>query len=134
MHEQFTDQLSARAVIVFILQWLKNQSWFPWLSEKTDNLNRSVAVILSGLAAAGIHMTFDTEAGTLTVTGLTLATVVTGGWAWLKSYASQEMIYRIVKASRPVVAPRDVWTDEMRAAKSKPEASNVASGTDSTRP
>ena len=119
MTEQITDQLGASAVIVFIMQWLKGRSWFPWLTEKTDTLNRWLAVGLSGLAALGIHMTFDQAAGTLTITGINAAAILAAAWVWLKSYAVQETMYRVVKA-KTVVAPREVWTDEMREA-AKPQ-------------
>lgn len=63
-------QLTMSAVIVFILQVLKKASWFPWLSDQTQRLNTIVAVVLSGLAALGIHSSFDPASHVLTITGL----------------------------------------------------------------
>lgn len=90
----FTDQLTVSAVIVFGLQILKKSEWFPWITHQTDKTNRLLAVGLAGLAAIGIHFSFDTVAGVLTISGLKLGTILNGGWAWLQSFATQEFVYR----------------------------------------
>ena len=76
------------------MQLLKKAEWFPWINSQTDRANRLIAVALAGLAALGISFTFDAGTGVMTVAGLKLETILGGGWAWLKSYATQEFIYR----------------------------------------
>lgn len=79
--------IGAAAVISFVIAFLKNQHWFPYLTAETEKLNRYVAIGLSGLAALGINATFDHSHGVLTITGLTLTSIVTAGWLWLKQFA-----------------------------------------------
>ncbi len=106
---QFGDQLTASAVIVFLINALKKASWFPWLNAQTDKLNRAVALVFSGLAALGIHTshTWSASSGVfvLTVKGLTLAGILAAAWAWLKSFAVQEFVYRATRGNGAPAAP-----------------------------
>ena len=88
------SQITASAVIVWLMQQLKNAKWFPAITHQTGRLNRIVAVILAAGAAIGIHATFDQAAGTLMITGLTATGLAHGAWMWLKSFALQEIIYQ----------------------------------------
>jgi hypothetical protein len=81
------SQVTAAAVVSFLIAFLKKQSWFPWLTAETDKANRIVAIILSGAASVGIHATFNHEAGQLVITGLTLASIATFAWHWIQQFA-----------------------------------------------
>lgn len=89
-------QLTMSAVIVFILQVLKKASWFPWLSDQTQRLNTIVAVVLSGLAALGIHSSFDPASHVLTITGLSPAGIAHAAIDWIRSYAMQYGYFKLV--------------------------------------
>lgn len=94
-NDPFAAQVTTSAVVVYVLQWLKKQQWFPLVQMKgAQRLNRIAAVIAAGMSAAGLHATFDHNAGVLTITGLTAVSIVTALWSWLKAFAIQEVIYQ----------------------------------------
>ncbi len=94
MHDLIGGQITGSAIIVYLLQVLKNWRWFSWLDATTDRRNRIVAIALAGLTALGIHAQFDATGGVLTITGLTLAGIADGLWDWIRSFVIQELIYR----------------------------------------
>jgi hypothetical protein len=91
---EFSSQLALAAVSSMILQWVKNSAWFPWINKNTAGLNRAVAIVISGIGAAGIHMHYDTAAGSLTLTGLTKESIVRNGWTWFTQFAFQHGWYK----------------------------------------
>lgn len=94
MDDQLGAQLTTSAVIVWVIERLKAAKWFPWLSVETWRLNRAIAVILSGLAALGIHAEFNSVEGILTITGLTLTSILHGGADWISSFVIQQVLFR----------------------------------------
>lgn len=92
-----TNDLTAHAVtgalVVYAIQWAKKSGAIPWLHEHTRALNRLVSAILAAIAAFGIDWTYDATHGTLLITGLTLASILTSGWEFLKQLVIQQMIY-----------------------------------------
>jgi hypothetical protein len=88
------DQLTISAVVVMIVQWLKNTKWVPFMQAHTDTLNRVVAWGAAAGTALGMHLAYDSASHTLTISGLALATIAHGGWDWIKSIAVQELIYK----------------------------------------
>ena len=54
------------------LEIAKRSQLVPWLTAESETLNRWAARIVSLVAALGVHFTFDSAAGSLTITGLTL--------------------------------------------------------------
>lgn len=91
--DQLSSTVTLSAVIVFVLQLAKNNKYIP-LHTGTDRANRIIAIALSGIAALGIHHTYDATAGVLTISGLTLDSILHGGFEWLRSFAVQEWMYR----------------------------------------
>src|SRR5271154_6889382 len=93
-----TDALAiptVSAISVAAIQWLKKASWFPWLSDASSSFAlRGTSLITAFAAAAGIHFTFSAEAGTLAVSGLTVATILPALWAWLKSMVFNELVFQ----------------------------------------
>lgn len=87
-------QVTASAVIVYLIQLLKGAKWFPWLDDGAKKVNRFIAIVLAGVGAVGIHTQFDSEAGILTITGLTVAGIVHGAGEWIRAVVFQELIYR----------------------------------------
>jgi hypothetical protein len=99
MHEALGGQITLSAVIVFLIQLAKNTSWIPKVDINSDKLNRWLAVILSGVAAVGIHWAYDANfswvsGGVLTIIWPGFNGVVHGAWEWLQSFAVQEWMYR----------------------------------------
>ena len=97
MGNEVLDTLSASAISVAIIQWLKNTKLIPFMGQHTSGINRIVAWVMAFLAGTGIHYQFDHATGTLTLTGLTVATILHTGGDTIKSYALQWLVYRGVK-------------------------------------
>jgi hypothetical protein len=93
----FATQVTVSGIAVALLQWLKQSSWFPWLTKETTKLNQAVAAIIAAGTAIGVHIAWapGTVAGSYTIllSGFTLAGILTGVWAWLKMFTYQEIIY-----------------------------------------
>ena len=41
---------------VFLLDYLKRASWFPWISNETETLNRALSLIVAFCTAAGLKI------------------------------------------------------------------------------
>jgi hypothetical protein len=97
---QLVDQLVISAMIAWLLNLVKRAEAIPWITHETERLNTITAVIVSGLAAAGIHFRFEGEAGVLTISGLTLAGIIHALWEWAKAYILQEYVSKTAFRSR----------------------------------
>lgn len=88
------DQLTISAVVVMAVQWLKTAKWMPFMQAHTDTVNRVVAWLGAAGTALGLHLVYDSTAHSLTLNGLVFASILHGGWDWIKSVAVQELIYK----------------------------------------
>lgn len=107
---QIGNSLGAATVAVFLLEWLKKQPWFTWLSEESTKRVKTIfAAVFAVASVVGIGYVWNPDAGTLTITGLTLAGLVTGLvtflWTFAKQYAFQKIAYKVVKATGKVSKP-----------------------------
>lgn len=91
---QVLTQVHTGAVIVYLLQKIKTSKYFPWINAQSSRLNRWVAIIASAAAALGIHASFNHQAGVLTITGLTVASIAQFAGKWLQGFIYQELIYQ----------------------------------------
>lgn len=91
---QLSAQVVISAVVVYLLQLAKKSSLVPWLNKETAQLNRAVAVGASLFSSVGIHFTYSTAAGVLTITGLTLSGIGQFLWHWLTAFVSQQLIFQ----------------------------------------
>jgi len=95
------------AVIAYMgssaIEWLKQQKWFPWMTADSTVLNRWVGRLVAAVSVVGIHMTFDPNAGTLLVSGLSLAGIGGALVEFVKQYLLQQIAYRSVV--KPVASP-----------------------------
>lgn len=87
-------QVTTAGVVVFLINWLKKSSLFPWITAEKVRLLRILAIVGAGVGAVGIHYTWNPEAHALTITGLSLVGILTAGAIWLKSFVTQEIIYQ----------------------------------------
>ena len=96
------SQFVVSAIIVYLLQLVKKWKAVPWIAADTVKVNRWIAVAASFLAAIGIHTTFNSEAGVLTITGLTLTSIVTFAWTWVRGFVMQELTYQMTANRLPM--------------------------------
>lgn len=92
-HSLATDQVVVSFIIVWVLQRLKQASWFPWLTAEKTNALRIIGVIASGLGAVGIGFHFSADTHELVISGLSLSGILSGGLSWVRSHIFQEGIY-----------------------------------------
>lgn len=95
-------QFSSAAVVVWIIQYLKSAGRLAWITQDTGRLNRVISAVLALATAAGIHYQFDSTAGTLTVTGLTLTNGLHFMWAAAQQFIGQELLYEAVYSPKKV--------------------------------
>lgn len=85
-----TSQLASGALLAYLLQWVKQSKFIPWVSEHTKGINYALTGILSLMAAVGIHYQFDAASGVLTIGGLHATAIAHGLWEWAKQWAFQQ--------------------------------------------
>lgn len=103
MQDIVSSQVTASAVVVLLIQWLKSSRFAPWITGETDTLNKALGALFAAFTAVGIHATYDSSAHVLTIAGLTLGAFFHGAWHWLQSFSFQQLIYH--GAMKPVMGP-----------------------------
>jgi len=92
--------LEVSVVAAYIASWLleklKGWSRLAFIRDGAGRINQVVAALLAALAVVGIHFEWQPEAGTLIVTGLSLAAIFTLLIQWIFQYIMQEGWYRLV--------------------------------------
>jgi hypothetical protein len=77
------------------LEYLKRNQKFAMLSERTTFwTQRALGVGLAVATAAGVHASFDAQAGVLTLSGLLWPSVWDGISESLRQFVHQEVLYR----------------------------------------
>jgi hypothetical protein len=103
MQNEIVSSVTASAMAVAVIQWLKNTKWVPFINQYSSTLNRVLGWAIAAISAAGLHYNYESATGTLTLTGLTAATLTHSLWETTKSYALQWLIYKgIVKGPAQV--------------------------------
>lgn len=97
------NQAMISAMIAYGIEFLKKTKYFPWITAESAKLNRGLAVAVTGLAAAGIHMTY--AGGILTITGLTWWSLAHGLWDWVRSFLVTQVAYDGLIAPNQKPAP-----------------------------
>lgn len=95
--QQIADPMAipiVSAISVWLIQKLKAWRKLPWINENSKLASRIVSGFMALLSAAGITASFNHDLGTLTVTGLTLATIGAGLWKWTESFVVNELLYQ----------------------------------------
>ena len=96
--------LSTSALTVAIIQWMKNSAlpWLGFVNHDSPGVNRTLAWLAAVISGVGIHYKYDPAVGALTITGLTLATVVTAGVSAAKSYGFNWLVYNLTLKGKGV--------------------------------
>jgi hypothetical protein len=104
MQVETMTTITAAAVAVWVIQKLKALPWFGWIEEGKPLANRIAGIVVATASVVGIGVSYSGTAHTLTISGLTLTGVIAAGWAWVKQFAAQEMIYQAT-SNQPASAP-----------------------------
>lgn len=77
------NQIGISVLVVHALELLKKTSWFPWIHDNSDRINRVVAIIVAFLTSVGFQFALKGDwqsGGTLIITipslGAVLSTIV----------------------------------------------------------
>ena len=89
------------AISAWVLEWLKDKPWAPFIVEYGPYLNRATALVIAVGSAIGITFAFDATAHTLTIGGLDLVSISTLAWKAVEQFVLQQLVYHgwIVKTS-----------------------------------
>jgi hypothetical protein len=79
---------STALLVSMVIQYLKNASWFPWLSRETEKLNRTVGIVAAFLTTAGVHWGYNAATDTLNIIGLHSL------WLTVQHWVAQQTIYK----------------------------------------
>jgi len=105
MVNDFMSTITASTLAVSMIQWLKDTKYVPFINQHSATLNRVLSWAIAFFSGAGIHYTFNGDAGVLTVTGLSLGVIIHTLTITCKQYAAQWIIYKgIVKGPAADVA------------------------------
>lgn len=86
--------LGAAVVVPFLLEHLKR--WMPnWTPDAMNLVMRALQMAAAIATTAGIRYTFNAEAGTLLIEGLTVGTLLSVAGQVIAQYKSFEVVYRM---------------------------------------
>lgn len=91
-------QFTSSAVVVYLMQKLKNAKWFPLVQDGRAILNRIVSIAAAFLTAVGISWSWTKDPATglhtFAIANIGMWSMIYGVWHWLNQYALQETIYQ----------------------------------------
>lgn len=103
---------TSSAIVVYLMQRLKQASWFPLVQADRAKLNRLFSIGAAAIGAMSVEWVWDPSVRSLTIHIPTLWVAVVGLWHWLNHYAMQETIYQAavnhgapINGSSPEPAP-----------------------------
>ncbi len=94
MVNDLLSTVTASTLAVSIIQWLKSTKLVPFINQHSAGLNRTLSWFIAFASGAGIHYTFNGDAGVLTITGLSAGVIIHTATITCKQYAIQWLIYR----------------------------------------
>lgn len=97
-----THQLAYGMLGHWLIRRIKTSRLVPFINEQTYWMNRALAVVLAMLSAVGINYQYAYTADgvlTLTLTGLTLASIWDHFLQTVVAYGSQQLPYHLTKSS-----------------------------------
>ena len=78
----------------FLLQWLKNAKWFPFLNHwSSTTWKYTVSIIVALGTALGLSWSFDPAIGRLIIDGLTMTNIYHSLLAFALSFGTQQAMY-----------------------------------------
>jgi len=91
------QQVPLALLLVIFQDWLKKQKWFPLVNYEREKANRYFALVSTGLATIGVHMTLNTEGHSLTIVWPTMPVLIAGIWHWVQQYVLTKVSYKVLQ-------------------------------------
>jgi hypothetical protein len=98
-------QITAGALIAFVVNFVKQSKYFPWISEETKTLSTILAAFLAAATAVGVNAVWNPTEHTLLISGLTLAGISAAVWAFAKQYVMQHLAGKVMFPSPQKLVP-----------------------------
>lgn len=102
------QQVPLALLLVFVQNWLRNQPWFPILTQdKTrlqSRLNHIFAIVASGAATVGVHFTLNATQHQLIIDWPTTTVFLTGLWHWITQYLLAKTSYHALADKLPTAS------------------------------
>lgn len=95
------EQIPIAIISAYAIEWLKQQTWFPFAKMNALWLNRCTSAFAAFVTAGAIHYTFGAN-GDFSFTG-NIYTVIHGLWSAAQQYALQHVVFKV--AISPPAAP-----------------------------
>lgn len=96
--------ISTQVVISYLLVWIgeviKRTKALPWFEDGAAVANRVMASVFAAAQTVGIGASFDTTAGTLMVTGLSLSVIIPTAVEFGRAYITQKLLW-VMAFKRP---------------------------------
>src|ERR1700740_458896 len=77
-----------------LLQYLKNAKFLPFINDHSAAINHLVLAGTSAAGAIGVHTAWSASSHSLTITGLSAASMAGGAWVWAKQWAVQYLVHK----------------------------------------
>lgn len=77
-----------------LLQFLKSRTWLPFVNQHSTALNHVVLAFTSAAGAVGVHAAWSASQHSLTITGLSFASIAAGLWVWAKQWTVQYLVHK----------------------------------------
>lgn len=100
MPNEALTTFTAASMVVSIIQWLKQATWIPFVSQHSAGINRAISWGAAIVTGTGIHWMYSTENGTLLISGLTVASVSSTVLNTIQSYFAQWLVYNAAIKAR----------------------------------
>ncbi len=92
--EQIVTQVVLSAIAAQLMEFAKRSPWVPWITQHSKWVNTLTASLLAAFTAAGMHFNYESTAGVITITGVTLISVLHFLWEWVQSFVFQHLIFK----------------------------------------
>jgi hypothetical protein len=104
------DSVALNAMAAYVIRSMRGSAWFPWISHYTPRITKITSAVIAAATASLMTVKWEmdqTGAGTFTVSGITLASVLSFVWLLLKNYTFQGGGIAIMDIWQKVMIDRD---------------------------
>ena len=123
--------MTVSGITVAAINWLKRSKYFPWITKEKIWLLRVMSAAAATATGVGITHVWNPTDHSILIAGLTAANLWVFGWAIIKQFTANELVFQTTKpSSAPVVvkavaptspeAKEEIAVDAKQAAAIKP--------------
>jgi hypothetical protein len=77
-----------------VLNFLKSRAWVPFINDHSAGINHVILALTSAAGAVGVNAVWSSSEHSLTITGLSFASIAAGLWVWGKQWCVQFLVHR----------------------------------------